>query len=68
MARSLSNLVDNLAEGTHKIRSEDCDCFLEYENVKNNLIRYNLYLVIKIIQTGFMKNLKSYPKIYLVVW
>ena len=56
MARSLSNLVDNLAEATHKIRSEDCDCFLEYENVKNNLIRYNLYLVIKIIQTALMKN------------
>ena len=68
MASSLSNLVDNLAEGTHKTRCKDCDCFLEYENVKNNLIRYNLYLVIKIIQTGFMKNLKSYPKIYLVVW
>ena len=26
MASSLSNLVDNLAEGIHK----DCDCFLEY--------------------------------------
>ena len=56
MASSLSNLVDNLAEGTHKTRCKDFDCFLEYENVKNNLIRYNLYLVIKIIQTALMKN------------
>ena len=29
MATSLSNLVDNLAEGIHKIKCEDCDCFLE---------------------------------------
>ena len=28
MASSLSNLVDNLAEGIHKIRCKDCDCFL----------------------------------------
>ena len=26
MASSLSNLVDNLAEGIHKIRFKDCDC------------------------------------------
>ena len=29
MARSLSNLVDNLAEGIHKIKYKDCDCFFE---------------------------------------
>ena len=28
MASSLSNLVDNLAEGVHKIKCKDCDCFL----------------------------------------
>ena len=33
LASSLSNLVDNLAEGTHKIKYKDCDCFLEYEKV-----------------------------------
>ena len=32
MASSLSNLVDNLAEGIHKIKY-DCDSFLEYESV-----------------------------------
>ena len=28
-ASSLSNLVDNLAEGIHKIKCKDCDCFIE---------------------------------------
>ena len=41
MSSSLSNLVDNLAEGIHKIKCKDCDCFLEYESVKDNLIKYN---------------------------
>ena len=40
MASSWSNLVDNLTEGIHKIKFEDCDCFLEYESVKENLIKY----------------------------
>ena len=29
MASSLSNLIDNLAEGIHKIKCKDCDCFFE---------------------------------------
>ena len=40
MTTSLSNLVDNLAEGIHKIKCKDCDCFLEYQCVKENLIKY----------------------------
>ena len=40
MVSSLSNLVDNLAEGIQKIKRKDCDCFLEYESVKDNLIKY----------------------------
>ena len=40
MASSLSSLVDNLTEGIHKIKCKDCDCFLEYESVKDNLIKY----------------------------
>ena len=36
----LSNLVYNLAEGTHKIKCKDCDCFLDYESVKDDLIEY----------------------------
>ena len=39
MATSLSNLVDNFAEGIHKIKCKDCNCFLEYESVKDNLIK-----------------------------
>ena len=39
MAISLSNLVDNLTEEIHKIKCKDCDCFLEYESVKKNLIK-----------------------------
>ena len=40
MASSLSNAVDNIAEGIHKIKCKDCDYFLEYESVRENLIKY----------------------------
>ena len=40
MATSLSNPVDNLTKEIHKIKCKDCDCFLEYESVKDNLIKY----------------------------
>ena len=40
MASFLSSLVDNLAEGIHKIKCKDCDCFLEYESFKDNSIEY----------------------------
>ena len=40
MASSISNLVDNPTEGIHKIKFKDCDFFLKYENVKDNLIKY----------------------------
>ena len=40
MVSSLPNLVNNLAEGIHKVKFKDCDCFLEYESVKDDLIRY----------------------------
>ena len=39
MASSLSNLVGILAEGIHKIKCKDCDCFLEYESVKDKNIK-----------------------------
>ena len=54
MPSSLSNLVNNLSEGIHKtrckyrhddkkfetcgIKYEYCDCFLEYTNLKDDLI------------------------------
>ena len=37
---SLSNLVDNLTKEIHKIKCKDCDCFLEYESVKENSMKY----------------------------
>ena len=40
MVSLLSDLVDNLAEGIHKIKYKDCDCLLEYEIVNDNLIKH----------------------------
>ena len=40
MTISLSNLTDNLTERIHKIKFKGCDCFLEYESVKDNFIKY----------------------------
>ena len=40
IANLLSNLVDNLAEGIHKIKWKDCDGFLEHESVKGHLRKY----------------------------
>ena len=54
MATSLSNLADSLTEEIHKITCQDCECFFEYECVKDNLIKYKC--LIKIIQTKLMKN------------
>ena len=39
MASSLPNLVENLTGELHKINCKDCDCFLEYESLKGNLIK-----------------------------
>ena len=54
MASSLSSLVDNNAGGIYKIKCNNCDCFLEHENVKDKRD-----LAKKIIQTSLMKNHKS---------
>ena len=41
MGSLLSNLVDNLAftnsQRIHKIKCKDCDCFLEYESVRDKI-------------------------------
>ena len=69
MATSLSNLVDNLTEGIHKIRCKDCNYFLEYESqsnrvslivsVKNSLIKYKCLSCNKDYSTKFNKELKK---------
>ena len=40
MESTLSNLVDNLAEGSYKIKCKDCNCILKYESAKDDLIKY----------------------------
>ena len=40
MANSLPNLIDYLTEAIHKIKCNDCDCFLEHESDKDNSIKY----------------------------
>ena len=59
MESSLSNLADNLAEGIHKIKCKDCECFLEYETVKDNLINIITNLATKIIQKKNDEELKK---------
>ena len=40
MATSLSNLVDKLKEGIHKVKCKYWDCLLQYESIKDDLIKY----------------------------
>ena len=40
MATSLSNVVGNITEGLHKVIFKYCDCFLQYESVKDKLMKY----------------------------
>ena len=40
MATSLSNLVDNFTERIHKNKCKNCDCFLKYESVKDDSMKY----------------------------
>ena len=40
MGTLLSKLIDNVTGGIHEIECKDCGCFFEYENVKDNLIKY----------------------------
>ena len=56
MSNSFSNLVDNLAEEIYKIKCQDCDCLLEYESVKDDLIKCKCLPCIKVIQKSWMKN------------
>ena len=56
MATSLSNLVDNLTEEIQKIKCKDCDCFLEYESFKDNLIKYKYLACNKDYSNKIMKN------------
>ena len=54
MARSLSNLLNNLTERFHNVKCSNCNTdFLEYTNAKDDLIKYKCY------QKKFDENLKK---------
>ena len=75
MASSLSNLVNNLSEGIHRIKSKYghddkkcetcrikykyCECFLEYTNFKDDLIEYKCLCCNKNYQQKFDEKLKE---------
>ena len=59
MASSLSSLIDNLAKGIYKIKCKDCDCFLEYESVKDNLIKYKCFSCNKYYSNKIYEKLKK---------
>ena len=59
MVSSLSNLVDKLAEGIHKIKLKYCDCFIQYEGVKDNLIKWKCLFFNKIYLNIIDEELKK---------
>ena len=75
MAGSLTNLVNNISEGIHRIKCKfghddkkcetcgikhkHCDCFLEYKILKDDLIEYNCSTRNKKYQIKFDEKLKQ---------
>ena len=72
MACSLSNLVNNLDEGIHRIKCKCvydgknsrikymyCNCFLEYRNFKDDLIKFKCLCCNKNCQHKFDEKLKE---------
>ena len=59
MATSLSNLVHNLTERNHNFKCKECDYFIEYESVKNNLIKCKCLSCNKEYSNKFDKGLEK---------
>ena len=75
MTSSLSNLTDNLTEGIHKIKykyeydnrkcetcgvkHKDCECCLEYEKIRDNIIVYKCFCCHKNYQKTFDEELQK---------
>ena len=75
MGSSLSNLVNNLSEGIHRIKCKQrhddkkcetcgikykyCDCFGKYTNLKDNLIEYKCLCCHKNYQYKFGEKLNE---------
>ena len=56
------NLTDNLAEGFHKTKREDCNCCLEYVAIKCNSLIFNCLCRNKNYDKAFSKNLSKGSK------
>ena len=66
MMSSLSNLVDNLAEGIHKTKCKGCASFLEHKCINDNLINYNcLFFNQKLLKQGWRRIKKRDSGIHL---
>ena len=48
-----------ISQKIHKIKCKDCDCFLEYESVTNNLIKYKFLPCVKDYSSKFDEELKK---------
>ena len=60
MASTLSNLVNNLAEGIHKIKYTNCKvCCFKYTIFKDDLIEYKFLCCNKNYQKKLDENLKK---------
>ena len=75
MVRSLSNLINNISEGIHRIKCKYghndnkcetcgikykyCDCFLQYTTFKEDLIEYKCLCYNKNYQHNFDQKLKE---------
>ena len=75
MATPISNLVNNLSEGIHRVKCKfglddkkretcgikykHCNCFLKYANLKDDLIEYKSFICNKNCQITFYEKLKE---------
>ena len=59
MTSSLSNLVDNCAEGIRKIKCKGSNCFFEFGSANNNLINYKCLSCNKNYSEKIDQNLKN---------
>ena len=50
MASSLSNLVDNLAEGIHKVKFK-----CEHDHIKSEIVEFNTKIVSTVLNTDTLK-------------
>ena len=59
MASLLWNPVDSLADGIHKIKCEDCDCFLKYKSIKDDFMKDKFVFCNKVCSNKIDEELKK---------